>query len=206
MTVNVTGIQPFQTYQPKDPNIALSPGVLSFECTPAEMKNWSENFLNYFYDCTDMSSKKAIGYLRHFMDSDYRKSGVEVKFLKEKTVEENLRVLEEEKKVRYPLILRRLRLFEKDEPIMSFINRVHEDSDHADLGSITKEDLILMIIVGKCGVPDLQKCWSMNKELNMDTIMLDAEAHTQYNNLMTGVREKDVKVSQVTSRSNRGGR
>ena len=48
VTGNVTGTQPFQTYQLKDPNIALSPGTLSFECTPAEMKNWCENFSNYF--------------------------------------------------------------------------------------------------------------------------------------------------------------
>ena len=107
MPVTVPGNQ--QNFQQvKDPNPTLSPGTLHFECTPAEMRTWCENFTSYFMDGTNTSSKKAISYLKFFMDAEYRKCVVEQKFCETKSLEENLKVLEEEKNVRYPLILRRL--------------------------------------------------------------------------------------------------
>ena len=76
------------------------------------MRTWCDNFTSYFLDGTNTSSAKAISYLKYFMDDEYRK--MDLKFSENMSLEDNLKVLEEEKNVRYPLILRRLRLFVMD--------------------------------------------------------------------------------------------
>ena len=142
----------------KDPNVILSPGVLSYECTPAELKTWCEDFKFYFADGYDKSPSKAVSYIQQFMSSEYKKSIVPAKLSADMSLEDNLKVLEEDKKIRYPVLLCRLKLFvmdkQKEETILGFINRVREDS--SDLGHLSKEDIIIMLIVEKCNVPELQ--------------------------------------------------
>ena len=88
-----------------------------------------------------------------------------------------------DQEVHFLIILRWLRLFlinkDKEESILSFIHCVHEDIEYANVDSVTKEDIAMLIIVGNCSVVELQKRWGMDKQLSLNKIICEAESFTQ---------------------------
>ena len=104
-------------------------------------------------------------------------------------VEQNLKVLKDDHKVRYPIILWRLKLFliskAKDKSVLSFISRVHEDAEHADIASLTKDDIIMTLIMEKCNTVELHECWGIDKNLNLEKLVMEAKAFTQSNKMLT---------------------
>ena len=87
----------------------------------------------------------VIAYIERAMDEDYRSNGVPAKLDKKTSNEEMFNVLSEDMEIRYPVTLRRLKLFqvkrEKDENILSFINRVREDARYADIDGLSADYL-----------------------------------------------------------------
>ena len=121
----------------KDPDPALTPGILSYESTPRELEKWISGFKAYLANGSRQEPETVIAYIERAMDEDYRSNGVPAKLDKKTSNEEMFNVLSEDMEIRYPVTLRRLKLFqvkrEKDENILSFINRVREDARYSDI-------------------------------------------------------------------------
>ena len=82
-----------------------------YEFSPAELAEWNDSYVTYMNDGTDKSGAKCISYLRKFMDEQYRASHVHELLDPGLTVEENLQILQTDQETRYPVLLRRLKLF-----------------------------------------------------------------------------------------------
>ena len=60
----------------KDPDSQLSPGMLSYEITPAQLESWMSSFRAYVENGKGLGNKAIVAYIRKFLDEDYRQSNV----------------------------------------------------------------------------------------------------------------------------------
>ena len=52
----------------KDPDSQLSPGILSYEITPAQLESWMSSFRAYVENGKGLGNKAIVAYVRKFLD------------------------------------------------------------------------------------------------------------------------------------------
>ena len=124
-----------------------------------------------------------VAYVRKFLDEEYRGSDVYQQITEDKSTEEIMQVLKDDLKVRYPLATRRMKLFHlerrDDEEVHHFITRVKEDAKHAECDKLPFNDIVTLIVVSRCRVPELIKRWGMKKEIDLQQVCIDADLYAR---------------------------
>ena len=105
---DMSGMANLMGGMPKDPDPALNPGTLNYDSSPRELEHWIEGFRAYISNGTLYKPETIVAYISRAMDSDYHAKLVHKKLSKTATLDENLEFLCMDKKIRYPLTLRRL--------------------------------------------------------------------------------------------------
>ena len=179
----IQNLEAVRLSQEKDPDVALQPGTLSYKATPADLDNWISSFVAYVNNGKGVDRKTVVAYVRKFLDEEYRGSDVYQQITEDKSTEEIMQVLKDDLKVRYPLATRRMKLFHlerrDDEEVHHFITRVKEDAKHAECDKLPFNDIVTLIVVSRCRVPELIKRWGMKKEIDLQQVCIDADLYAR---------------------------
>ena len=179
----IQNLEAVRLSQEKDPDVALQPGTLSYKATPADLDNWISSFVAYVNNGKGVDRKTVVAYVRKFLDEEYRGSDVYQQITEDKSTEEIMQVLKDDLKVRYPLATRRMKLFHlerrDDEEVHHFTTRVKEDAKHAECDRLPFNDIVTLIVVSRCRVPELIKRWGMKKEIDLQQVCIDADLYAR---------------------------